>query len=474
MIVGREKQQQELLELLQSDESQFCAIYGRRRVGKTFLVKETFNGQFAFQHTGLSNATKEEQLSEFRESLRSAGMRRCKMPKTWFEAFHLLEQHLSTFPQGKKIVFIDELPWLDTPKSRFVSALEHFWNGWANMRNDIVLIVCGSATSWIIDNIINNHGGLHNRLTNQIYLQPFTLHECELYLRAMNIRLSQKDIVEAYMIFGGVPYYWSYLHRGESLSQNIDRMFFALDAPLQNEFEKLFRSLFKKSDIYIRIVKSLTERRAGLLREQILQLVKTDDNEIFQKALKELEQCGFIRKYNMLDFKSKNSLYQLIDNFTLFHFQHIETNQPHDDHYWSNLQFSGRYNAWAGLAFERVCLLHTQQIKQALGISGIRSNVYSWTYKPASGEPYEGFQIDMLIDRDDRIINICEMKYTDEEYIVTADVDRQIRQRISRFIARSATRKAIHPILITTYGLSSNGYASVFQRTITMDDLFAS
>lgn len=475
MLIGREKQQQELLDLLKRDEPQFCAIYGRRRVGKTYLVKQTFQNQFAFAHSGLSEATKDEQLWEFRESLRSAGVKKCKLPKTWFEAFHMLEDHLASLPQAKKIVFIDELPWLDTPKSRFLPAFEHFWNGWANMRDDIVLIVCGSATSWILENIVNNHGGLHNRLTLQIHLQPFRLHECELYMQSNNILFSRKDIAEAYMIMGGVPYYWSYLRRGESLAQNIDRMFFAEDAPLQNEFRALYKSLFKRSEIYMKIVKALTKRRAGLLREEILKETEAEEGEQFQCAMRELEECGFIRKYNMYEYKTKNALYQLIDNFTLFHFQHLAANEPRDNHYWSSRRLSGDLDAWAGLAFERLCLLHAPQIKQALGISGVISSFYSWTYKPGKDETTtEGFQIDMLIDRDDRVINICEMKYTEDEYAVTAEDDRLLRRRISRFMAKTQTKKTIHPVLITTYGLSPNGYASIYQRTITMDDLFKS
>ena len=472
MLIGREKQQQELLELLDRDESQFCAIYGRRRVGKTYLVKQTFQNQFAFVHTGLCEATKEEQLWEFRESLRSAGLKKCKLPKTWFEAFHMLQDYLSTLPQAKKIVFIDELPWLDTPKSRFLPAFEHFWNGWANMRNDIFLIVCGSATSWILENIVNNHGGLHDRLTRRIHLQPFSLHECERYMQSNNILLSRKDMAEAYMIMGGVPYYWSYLRRGESLSQNIDRIFFAQDAPLHDEFKALYKSLFKRSEIYLQIVESLTKRRAGLLREEILRETGLDDNEAFQRALRELEECSFIRKYNMYEYKAKNALYQLIDNFTLFHYQHIAANVPQDEHYWSSRRMSGDLDAWAGLAFERLCLLHAPQIKHALGISGVVCTFYSWTYKPGKDEQTEGFQIDMLIDRDDQIINICEMKFTEDEYVVKADDDRLLRRRIARFIAKTETKKTIHPILITTYGLSRNGYASVYQRTITLDDLF--
>ncbi|MCR4664408.1 MAG: hypothetical protein K5660_03480 [Paludibacteraceae bacterium] len=249
-------------------------------------------------------------------------------------------------------------------------------------------------------------------------------------------------------------------------------MFFAQDAPLQNEYDALYRSLFKRPDIYMQIVEALTKHRAGLLREQILKATGADDNEVFQRALRELEQCGFIRKYNMFDYKAKNALYQLIDNFTLFHFQHIATNIPQDEHYWSDMRFSGRYNVWAGLAFERLCLLHSQQIKQSLGISGIQCNVYSWTYMPKGGADDSSFQIDMLIDRIDRIVNICEMKYADEEYVMNADEDRRLRQRISRFIEHTRTRKAVHPVLVTTYGLSRNGYASVFQHIITLDDLF--
>lgn len=473
MLIGRERQQRELLDLLNRDESQFCAIYGRRRVGKTYLVKQTFQNQFAFTHTGVSEATKDEQLWEFRESLRSAGMKKCKLPKTWFEAFHFLEEHLASLPQAKKIVFIDELPWLDTPKSRFLPAFEHFWNSWANMRDDIVLIVCGSATSWILENIINNHGGLHNRLTLQIHLHPFHLRECELYMQSNNILLSRKDISEAYMILGGVPYYWSYLRRGESLTQNIDRMFFAEDAPLKNEFKALYKSLFKRADIYVKIVEALTKRRAGLLREEILKESGVEEGEQFQCAMRELEECGFIRKYNMFEYKTKNALYQLVDNFTLFHFQHIAPNESQDNHYWSNRRLSGSLDSWAGLAFERLCFSHAPQIKQALGITGVVSNFYSWTYKPSKEDLHtDGFQIDMLIDRDDRIINICEMKYSKDEYVVTAEEDRLLHRRIARFMEKTQTKKTIHPILITSYGLSQNGYASIYQRTITLDDLF--
>ena len=164
-----------MVSLLESEKSEFVAVYGRRRVGKTYLVREAFNYNFAFQHAGIQDATMKEQLEEFHHSLLLAGVKGGKKPRNWSQAFFLLGQHLAALPEGKKVVFIDELPWLDTPCSKFVTALDHFWNGWASARKDIVLVVCGSATSWIIDNIVMNYGGLHNRLTRQIYIEPFTL-----------------------------------------------------------------------------------------------------------------------------------------------------------------------------------------------------------------------------------------------------------------------------------------------------------
>ena len=336
MLIGRNEERRELLELLEKDESQFCAVYGRRRVGKTYLIKETFENHFAFYHTGVANADKKEQLTEFRESLRRAGLKRCKMPRTWFEAFHLLEAVLEQSPDRKKVVFLDELPWMDTPKSQFVSALEHFWNGWANMRNDIVLIVCGSATSWIIKKIIRDHGGLHNRLTDQIYLRPFCLGECEQYAQSLQISLTRKDLTEAYMILGGIPYYWSLLRRGESLSQNIDRLFFSENGRLSHEFEALYDSLFKKPTPYISIVTALATKKAGMTRKELLENTSLDDNAVFIRTLEELEQCNFIRKYQILGKKQRDAIYQLMDNFTLFYFRYLTSNIKKDNHFWSN------------------------------------------------------------------------------------------------------------------------------------------
>ena len=471
-MIGREKEQQELLELLDKDESQFCAVYGRRRVGKTFLVRETFGNHFAFSHTGLANAEKEQQLAEFKDSLKRYGAKKIRTPKDWFEAFHLLEDLLETSEESKKVVFIDELPWMDTTSSNFVSALEHFWNGWANMRKDVVLIVCGSATSWIMSNIVMNHGGLYGRLTSQIFLKPFALHECEAYAQYLGLNLSRKDLVEAYMILGGVPFYWSHLKRGESLAQNVDRLFFDADAKLANEFDALYRSLFKFPTPYVTIVSALATKKAGMTREEILVETKLLDNDTFIRALRELEQCGFIRKYTMLGRKVKGAIYQLMDNFTLFYFQFLQ-NGSNDAHFWSNNVVSPRHNAWAGLAFERVCLQHLSQIKQKLGILGVASDAYSWNYKPKDEEDAgSAFQIDLLIDRNDNMINLCEMKFSTAEFEVSEAEEARLRRRLSRFVSVTKTKKSINYTLVTTYGLVPTKHSHVFQQVVVLEDLF--
>ena len=473
MLLGREIEQGKLLQLLEKEESQFCVVYGRRRVGKTYLIRETFAGRFTFQHTGLANAPKSDQLREFKESLRAAGMRVTKAPKTWYEAFGMLQEHLAQLPSGKKVLFIDELSWLDTPKSNFISALEHFWNGWATAREekDIVLVVCGSATSWLMNKVIRNHVGLHNRLTMKLFLQPFTLYECKQYAEHLKLELSDRDLLELYMIMGGIPYYWGFLRRGKSLAQNIDQLFFSADAPLMDEYDALYASLFKNAAPHMTIIASLSTKKAGMRRKELLQTTRLSDNSVFDRALEELEQCNFIRKYYAFGKKEKEALYQLMDNFTLFHFRFIAENRHRDEHYWSHTIETPRHAAWAGLAFERVCLWHLPQMLQALGIHGVVTSAHSW--QTGETEAHPGVQIDLLIDRNDNIINLCEMKYENTAYCISKEESLKMRTRKEVFKSVTKTKKAVHLTMVTTYGTQHNAYWNDIQSEITMEDLFA-
>ncbi len=473
MIIGRKPEQKELLDAANSEYSKFVAVYGRRRVGKTFLIRETFNYSFTFQHTGLARGKMKDQLLSFRASLQKVSGKKYKQFKSWYEAFFALEEWLGSLPKGKKIVFFDELPWMDTPRSNFISGLEHFWNSWASARKDILLIACGSATSWIVNKLINNHGGLHNRLTDKILLQPFTLAECEQYSESNKLGLSRYQIVENYMIMGGIPFYWSLLKRELSLAQNIDALFFSNGAEgLTHEYQQLYASLFNNPEPYMNIVSALAKKTKGLSRDEISGLTGVQTGGDLSKLLSELERCGFIRKYNSIGKQSKDALYQLIDNFTLFYFQYIRGNKNNDSHFWTNNIGSPLYRAWSGLAFERVCLQHISQIKEAPGISGVLSNVYSWR---TDADEYRGFdktQIDLLIDRNDGVINLCEMKFSGQEYAITKDEEMKLRRRRGNFIDATQTKKAVHITLVTPYGLKQNAHSSIVQNEVTLNNLF--
>lgn len=464
MLIGREKEKEILLKATESEQSEFIAVYGRRRVGKTFLIRETFNYTFAFQHTGILDAPMREQLSEFRQSLYRHGMGKKAMPRTWNEAFHLLEDYLSNLPEGKKIIFIDELPWMDTVRSNFIRALDHFWNNWATTRKDIVLIVCGSATSWIIDNIVMNYGGLHNRLTRKIHLHPFTLRECELFCKSQNLGYKRNMIMEAYMALGGIPYYWSFIQKGLSVAQNFDRMFFGEDGELVQEYEALYASLFKNPRVHISIINTLSTKKVGMTRNELLKTSKEADNEQFSKALKELEQCGFIRKYTCLGKEKKDAIFQLMDNYTLFYFQFVKQNKNRDKAFWTSMYNSTLHNAWAGLAFERVCLQHLEQIKKGLGFSAVIATAHSWTGS--------GAQIDLLIDRNDDIINVCEMKYYKGKYPLTSEELEKMQNRITALQQETGTAKSINLTLITSYGVTTGSDTNNIHSMLTMDDLF--
>ena len=472
MIIGRENEQKQLEQLYESEYSEFVAIYGRRRVGKTFLVRETFNYRFTFQHTGIQGGDKKRQLTEFAQSLHNAGMKVVPKFNDWFKAFHALEDFLAALPDGKKVLFIDELPWMDTQKSDFVSALEHFWNGWATARKDILLVVCGSAASWIVSKIVMNYGGLHNRLSRQIYLKPFNLHECERYVNALGFDFTRKQVLDTYMVLGGIPYYWTFLKKNNSVAQNIDQMFFAEDAPLRTEFDALYASLFKNPNPYIQTVRVLGTKKAGMTRSEIVKSLGKETGGTITDTLKDLELCGFIRAYNSIGKVTKDALYQLIDNYTLFYFKFFEENRSNNPEFWSLNVGKTLHSVWCGLAFERVCLQHAAQIKKALGISGIMCDIYSWVYRPQTANE-TGVQIDMLIDRIDDVINLCEIKYSNGEYEIKKQYDDALQRQINTFTSKTGTTKAVWPVMITTSGLKQNAYAKNIHAQVVMDDLFA-
>lgn len=472
MLIGRKIQQEELMDAYKADDSKFVALYGRRRVGKTFLVKETFKDKFTFTHSGLANGSLQEQLYGWRSSLENAGYPVTSTPKHWLEAFDMLKELIRRSQAKKKVIFIDEMPWMDTPRSKFVTALEFFWNGWASLREDILLIVCGSATSWIINKIFRNHGGLHNRVTHQIYLKPFTLHECEEYSQAKRLAFSRYDLLEAYMVMGGVPYYWSMLEKGKSLAQNIDSLFFSPQGMLHYEFRELYDSLFRNPDTYIEVVKVLGNKLGGMRREEIVKELGITDSGNLSRILEDLEHCGFITRTNAYGSKKYNAIYRLMDNFSLFYLKFMQENKNNDPAFWSHNYTSPLRYSWCGLSFERLCFQHIPQIKQALGISGVVTNTYSWQVSedPVYGP---GAQIDMLIERADNTINVCEMKFSQSEFVIDKDYDAVLRHKLSRFAENVPRRMALHLTMVTTYGVTHNAYWNRVQSEVTADDLFA-
>lgn len=471
MLIGRDKEKNILLNCVKEEYSQFVAVYGRRRVGKTFLIRETFENKFNFQYTGAANMPARKQLSRFRRALKEYRQTDTPELNNWGDAFSELKRFIINQPNGKKLIFLDELPWMDAPRSGFLSELESFWNGWASARKDIVLIVCGSSTSWMVKKIIKNKGGLHNRLNHRISLKPFSLGLCEKLAQSKGLVLSRKHILEAYMIFGGIPYYWSLLQKGTSITSEIDRLIFSPDGELHDEFEMLYASLFKKPEPYVKVIELLAKKKIGMTRQELLKAGKFEDNGSFSEILKDLEWCGFIRSYTMIGYRLKSNIFQLIDHYTLFYYEYINGKQQ-GSNYWRTMLGTPKYNSWCGLSFERTCLWHTEQIKKKLGISGILTNEYAWRCLPDDSIGRRGVQIDMLIDRNDGIIDLCEMKYSKDKFTITSDYADEIIRKRNLFQTVTGTKKAIHSIMVTTDGLTQNEYCGDIQAEIQLDDLF--
>lgn len=470
-FIGREKEWKKLESLKQSSRSEFVAVYGRRRVGKTVLIREVFHNTFSFQATATANVPTKLQLLNFYTALETyrKSLGKNDLPTTWFEAFQQLIAYLEQQTEEKKVIFLDELPWFDTPKSYFVPSLEHFWNSWAAARNDIILIVCGSAASWIINKLINHRGGLHNRVTQRVHLQPFNLKEAEALLKIKNKAITRYQVLQLYMVFGGIPFYLDMVSQELSATQNIESICFAEDGPLRTEFDNLFKALFSKAERHIGIVEAIATKTKGLTREEIVAITGLSKGGGMTRILDELEKSGFIRKYMPFKKKKRNSLYQLVDFYSLFYLRFIKDSNPYDQNNWVNAIDSPSYRAWSGYAFEQVCLYHLQQIKEALSIGGVISHSSAWRSKTSQN----GAQIDLVIDRRDQVINLCEMKFSIAPFVITKAYANQLQQKISTFRAETETKKAIYLTMITTYGLKGNSYAvNLVQNSLDMEVLF--
>jgi uncharacterized protein len=470
-LIGRKEEIKLLEALKESDKPAFVALYGRRRVGKTYLVRQFFGQSFSYYLTGVTNTSTRQLLSNFHTELvnKYPIAERLKEPKNWFQAFQQLATVLEAQEAGKKIIFLDELPWFDTPKSGFIPALEYFWNSWASARNDILLIVCGSAASWMINNLINNHGGLHNRVTHRLILEPFTLAECELYFQSRGFSYERYQIIQLYMVTGGIPFYLERADKGLTATQNIDRLCFVKSGLLRTEFDNLYASLFKTADNHILIIETLAKKNKGMSREELMGKTHLTNGGSLTRVLSELEESGFIRRYKSFGHTTRNAQYQVCDFYSLFYLKFIKNTDVSDQNSWIDRLDNPEVRAWSGYAFEQICLAHLPQIKKALGIGSVQT--FSSVWQGTDG--VSSAQIDLVIDRRDQAINLCEMKFSINPFVIDKSYSDTLRQKIGVFKAATGTRKAIFLTFITTFGLAQNEYAmSVVQNSLTMDVLF--
>lgn len=472
-LTGRIRELKKLDRLVNSNKPEFLAVYGRRRVGKTFLIRRYFDNHFDFYATGLAKGSTKQQLANFSIYFQQYfGEQESPVPNNWLEAFNQLILALEKKRTGRKrVIFIDEMPWFDTRKSDFMLGLEFFWNSWASAQDDVLLIVCGSAASWMINNLIRNTGGLYNRVTERMKLEPFTLKETEDYFKERNIVLDRYQIIMVYMVMGGIPYYLDQIDKGKSAMQNIEDLCFRDDGKLRTEFGYIFSSLFKNASQHEATLKAIFENGGALTREELLKVSGANSGGHITKVLSELEESGFITSHQRYGSKKANTLYVISDFYTQFYYRFIMPAGKYEPNIWLSKVDSPGFRAWSGLAFERVCFAHVSQIKQTLSILGISSNTYVWQHK---GDIHtKGSQIDLVIERRDQVINLFEIKFSINAYAITKEYDTVLRHKIASFKEATGTKKSVFLTMLTTYGLKDNAYRNaVVQNELTMDALF--
>lgn len=482
-LIGRQEEQAILKKALDSGEAELIALYGRRRIGKTFLVRHFFASQTLFcEITGLKDGSMKDQLAIFSRSFQETWPQEVPLPPlpSWRYAFELLTAGLKKVPKSKKVtLFFDELSWIATRRSDFLQQLDHFWNTeWSKFQN-VKIVLCGSAASWMIDKVIHDKGGLHNRLTRTIVLQPFTLVETRAYLEDQKIRLSFKQISELYLVLGGVPYYLKQVEKGLSATQNINRICFRKNGALFDEFSKLYASLFQDSTNHEKIIHAIATVRQGISRDQLINQTGIPSGTGLNKYLYELEEAGFIASFVPYQNSKKNIYYRIIDEYSYFYIKWIK-NAPRgifatgEHHYWEKKSASPSWRSWAGYAFESLCLKHSLQIKKSLQIEKIPTEVAAWRYVPAKRSQEKGTQIDLLFDRGDGIISLCEIKYSDGEFVIDKSCAEELRDKMEIFKKRTkGGKKHLFLVMVTPFGLKKNAYAEeLVANEVTLENLF--
>lgn len=467
-IIGRNREKEKLNETLISSKPELIVVYGRRRVGKTFLIREVLKDHIVFQISGLYKGNMKDQLRNFQNELskKDKQLSNKNIPNNWSDVFSELENYINNLSgKKKKVIFIDEFPWIATARSKFLMWFENFWNSYCTKRNDLIVVICGSSASYMVKNIIKNKGGLHNRLTAKIKLEPFNLNETKHFLQSKNIALENYDIIQLYMIIGGIPYYLEKIRKGFSVAQNIDQLCFEEGGELCNEFNEVFSSLFSESGTHIKMIRTLSETKKGISRQNLLDKCSLKQTGFTTNIFNELIETGFVKQYRPFGKKDRNSLFRLSDEYSLFYLKYIEPNTNQGKGTWNKISSKQTFKSWSGYAFENLCLNHSSQIKKKLGISGIYTNSSSWSNENA--------QVDLIIDRDDNRINLCEMKFYNRPFTIDKKYHQNLSNKINEFKDTTNTRKGVYLTFITTFGIKQNEYSlNLVENELTIDNLF--
>jgi uncharacterized protein len=472
-MIGRIEQIKTLNELLKSLQSEFVAVTGRRRVGKTFLIDTAYEKEICFRMSGIQDGSMSKQLANFMTKLAEVSKKKYPSVANWQDAFQYLKLYCKSINRKSKcVIFLDELPWMNTPKSGFLQLLAHFWNDYLSKEKRFVLVVCGSASSWITKKIINDKGGLHNRLTEIIRLQPFTLKETKLYFDAKNIKYSEQNIALIYMMLGGIPYYLNLIKKGESLHTAIERLCFQTNGVLRNEYDNLFKALFYNASNHEAIVSVLATSKMGLTREQIIKKSKVSAGGPYNRIMEDLILSGFITEDNLYGRKKRGSIYKLTDEYTIFYHRFIKANVKYSKDMWAGIANSQAYKIWCGHAFEALCTKHLDVIKNSLGIANVYTQIHS--FNSVGDKSSNGFQIDVVIDRKDDTINLCEMKFYAAAFTITKSYAEELRYRKQQFIEQTNTKKIVQLTFITNHGIKENAYSNeLVDQQITLSDIIA-
>jgi AAA+ ATPase superfamily predicted ATPase len=463
-FIGRKVEIAQLTALIDLPRPSIAVIYGRRRVGKSELIRHVTQGKNVLSFEGLEGQPKHKQIKNFLFQLSAQSNIREKNISDWPDALILLR---TLTQDGQWIIILDEFQWMANYQNELVSVIKMIWEKYLSQNPDLTLILCGSIASFMKSKVLKS-SALYGRTDYELNLHELNLSEISEFFPGKG----SDEVIDTAMLVGGIPKYLELISEYPSLYDALEPLAFSQDGFFKTEYDRLFASHFGKKPIFMKIIQTLATNPYGLTTGKLAKEMQVASGGTLCHQLDDLESAGFLHSIIPFDKPEGSKLrkYILMDAYVRFYHSIIrgsmkETTPPNTQFH--AIMSSPRYAAWAGMAFEFLCMRHHKEISRILGFHGIPYTAGPFFQRKTLDTP--GVQIDLLFERSDKILVLCEMKYLLAS--VPGDIIDQVNRKVSALQEKYPGRTILKVLLTKTGSTETVAKKGYFFRIIRADEL---